>query len=409
VSSAVLVRRDGRDATPATPGFDRIVEALGYAVDRRVRTTRAEHSRYGVGPATVERLAEVAAETGVTYVAVDNDLHPGQLADLAAGVPAATVRDRRGVVSDGLGAAGGSVAANRAEEWTLQVERRRLLNAARAADGESEGAHEDRVADVDRRRQRLDEECEALAEAARRAVETGHEAAGARVVVAETVGTDADPSPWAALADAGSDADGDPGGDADGDPTRAGENPLAPGEPVTESIPVAAGTVALTAVPPLLRDCPAWYREAVPGTTAAVERADIVVVAAGDASAAAEAVDALRGADEGPVLVWRQDDTVDATGSTDPSAAGLPTDASVYGGSPSGLRERVTALLPTERLSVRLPYDDDAHALVSWLYEHTHVEAVDYDDVVTATLVAFPDVAATVRRRVDAVGGSVEN
>jgi len=397
------VRRDGRDATPATPGFDRIVEALGYAVDRRVRTTRAEHSRYGVGPATVERLAEVVSETGVTYVAVDDDLGPGQLADLAAAVPAATVRDRRGVVSDGLGAAGGSVAANRAEEWTLQVERRRLLNAARAADGESEGAHEDRVADVDRRRQRLDEEREALAEAARRVVETGHEAAGARIVVAETVGTDVDPSPWAALAEAG--ADGDPGSDADGDPTRAGENPLAPGEPVTESIPVAAGTVALTAVPPLLRDCPAWYREAVPGTTAAVERADVVVVT-GDASAASAGVGALRDTDEGPLLVWRRDDRA---GDTDPSAAGLPAELSVYGGSASGLRERVTALLPTERLSVRLPYDDDAHALVSWLYEHTHVEAVDYDDVVTATLVAFPDAAATVRRRVDAVGGSVES
>lgn len=78
----------------------------------------------------------------------------------------------------------------------------------------------------------------------------------------------------------------------------------------------------------------------------------------------------------------------------------------VVGGA-AALRQRVTGLLPTTRFAVRLPYSDDAHALVSWHHGHTHVENVDYGDSITATVVAFAETTATVRRRVDAISGTV--
>ena len=397
MSSALIVRRDGPGATPATGAFEAVVGALGHTVERRVRTERAEHNRYGVGPETVEELAALVAETGADCVAVDDDLHPGQLADLAGALSGATVRDRRGAVTAALAAAGNPVAENRAEEWTLQVERRRLANERRA--GESDPA-DDRIADTDRRRQRLDDEYESLRETARTRLKTGHETAGARVVLTRTVG--ADGGAWSALA-----------GDAvDADPTTGDGNPLAPGTPTTESVPVAAGTVALTAVPALPVDLPEWYREAVPGATAALRRADAVVLAVESASSVADSVDRLRAVTDAPLVVWTPAGASDVDagppGSADTSESGDgPTTVTVVGGSAAALRERVTDLLPTTRLSVRLPYDDDAHALVSWLHGHAHVADVDYGDAIAATVVAFAETAATVRRRVDAVGGTV--
>lgn len=395
----MLVRRDGPGATPETDGFGAVVEALGHTVERRVRTERAEHNRYGVGPATVDEVAAAVAETDAAHVAVDDDLHPGQLADLADALPAATVRDRRGAITAALAAAGNPVAENRAEEWTLQVERRRLANEGRAAEGD---AADGRIADTDRQRQALHEEYETLRAAARTQVETGHEDAGARVVLTRTLG--ADGTAWSVLA----------GDDGSENPAQTDVTPLAPGTPATASVPVAAGTLALTAVPSLVAGLPEWYREAVPGAMAALGQADAVVVTVGSGASAAVVVDHLRAITEAPLIVWpRADRDTPDTGppeGDDPDVVNgdVPEGVTVAGGSAAALREQVTGRLPTARLSVQLPYDDDAHALVSWLHEHTHVADVDYDDTITATVVAFAAAADTVRRRVDAVGGTLD-
>ncbi len=367
------MRRDGPGATPATPAFGPIVECLGYAVRERVHTERAEHSRYGVGPEIVERVAAAVTETDADLVAVDDDLHPGQLADLADALAPATVRDRRGVVTDAL-TADGPVAENRAEEWTLQVERRRLANERRtAADG-----HEHRVADLDRRRDRLDGAYDELAATARERATAGHGDAGARVVLTRALGADGEA--WSVLTDAA---------------PLAG--PLAPGTPTTASVPVAAGTLAVTAVPPVLAGLPEWYRRAVPGAVAALERADAVVcTVASDTGVAGD----LRSVTESPLVVWSR--------SGEAADGDRPAGVTIAHGTAAALRERVTEAVPTTRLSLWLPYGDDAHALVAWLHDHTHVVTVDYADGVTATVVALPAAATTVRRRAERVGGHVE-
>jgi hypothetical protein len=499
VSEAVVLRRDGPEAGPATPGFEALLTGLGHAVVRSLRVERAEHGRTHVGPAAVDRLRAALTETGAEYVAVDNVVHPGQQADLLAALSApsasgsrtgagerrttpVTLRDRRGVVYDALAAGGNRVAENRGRELTAQVERRQVLARERdQPDGGGPDAQSGRVAELDRRRQRLDDDLDGLQRAAREAVAGG---AGTRVVVADPLGLSS--GLWAALvgdaeeppddtdtggADGetatgegtdetgvGVDAGGETGTDesADGSVERAGTDgetgtvtddgetagstgagatasgvellPVGvasagggpgsapgpgdadaragqPAEPVTRQASVGGVPVAVTGVA-LLSGLPAWYETVAPGAVAALDRADVVVLAAGrvrrpaagggeETVSVERTVAAVRECVAAPVVVA--------------GAGGVPgewPDVSRVA-SVAAVRERVRALLPVTRLAVQLPYADDAHALVSWAHEVGAVERTEYEDAVRFVVRVRPTVAEELTRRVDRVGGEV--
>jgi GTP-binding protein HflX len=376
---AVLLRRDGSDAVPATPGVERLLRTLGYAVTEQMSTVRAEHNRFHVGPETVEAAASAVETTGADCVVVDNDLHPGQAADLLGALPPVTLRDRRTLVFDSLGAAGNAVAENRAERRRLRVERRRLANESRADRADA------RVADIDRRCDRLDDALADLVAERRHAVEQTHAGTGARVVLAERLG--ADRGLWAAVA----------GGDGEAD-----RNPLAPGEVATDAVALEPGPVAVTRVPGLVDGFPAWYRETVPGTVAAVERADCLVLGTDAVAPVRGTVRALREQTNAPILLAPAGAGDDHGGvdSTDVSVLAAPT--------ADRLRGAVVSSLPTSRLSVTLPYTDDAHALVAWLHDSAAVETVDYGDHIAVTVTALPDTTEEIRRRVAALDGIIE-
>ena len=62
----------------------------------------------------------------------------------------------------------------------------------------------------------------------------------------------------------------------------------------------------------------------------------------------------------------------------------------------------------TAAYAVRLPYDDDAHALVSELHDRATVRDIGYGERVTATVTLPADRVAELERRVAGVGGGCE-
>ncbi|ERG89874.1 MAG: hypothetical protein J07HX5_02046 [halophilic archaeon J07HX5] len=123
---AVIACRQGEQTT-RTPSFRAIVTALGHRIVDEREQQRQEHNRYNLGPGLVDELSQIVDERDCGYVAVDNQLHPGQLSDLTAALAPATVRDCRGVVYERLANGGNRAAANRRDAQQLRGKRRRLL------------------------------------------------------------------------------------------------------------------------------------------------------------------------------------------------------------------------------------------------------------------------------------------
>jgi GTP-binding protein HflX len=382
-ATTVLVFREGPDTTPRTPGIESLLSGLGDTVVERLWSDGPEHNRFHLRPESVEELSTAVEATDADCVAVDADLHPGQAADLLGALPPVTLRDRRRLVYDSLAAAGNSVAEACARRRALRVERRRLANRSRADPGTDVDA---RIADIDRRRDRLEADRTELSEDSRRAVERPHTGTSVRVVVAERLGTC---GPWQTLADPGQ-----PAADA---------TPLAPGTPAVVPVSLDPGPVAVTVVPGLVDGFPAWYREAVPGTVATVAQAQVVVLGTDTVPAVRETLRELRAHTEASVLVvTTRGQTTDTFEGDSPAVTVLrdPT--------PDRLSEAVVSVLPTDRLTVTLPYTDDAHALVAWLHDNAAVETVEYDDAIAVTATTLSDATAELRRRVDSLGGTVE-
>ncbi len=310
MTDAIVARRRSEETGP-TPGFARIAAALGYEVVDTVEQRREQHNEYGLGPGAVDRLGERLDGLGDpdgACVLVDNRLHEGQLADLAAAL-SGPVRDRRSVVWDWLAEGGNRVAENRHTALKLRLRRRRLLAGGTSADRG--------VADLEDRLDRLDAEVDRLRARARDRVLDRRSTGEYRVVIADTTG---ESRAWAGLT----------GADAD----RGESAILRPARPRTETTTVEGYGVAATDAPGTLGGLPGYYRRAVPGTVAAVKTADVVV--------------------------------------TDDPALETGTAARVTLGSDSEtVRSRVAAALETLSVDVdvELPYTDDGRATSSWLHD----------------------------------------
>ena len=382
---AALARRDGADAPPPTPALAALLDRLGVDVVARATQSRPEHGRYGVGPDLVERLRAPCRDRDADTVVVDGHLHEGQVVDLVDALPVATVWDRRDAVWAGLAAGDNAVAATRRDLRAARLARRR----AAAARRDGPGADDGRLADLDRRRDRLEATLAEDRATARRTTLDAYTEADAHVAVVGPV--DAPTSPvWAALCDRPA--------------ATAATGPLVPATVTTAVTRLGAHDVAAAHGPGLLDGDAAWYDATVPDWTAAVERATLLVVAADGSRAEAVGRAACDRADA-PVVAVTAGQTVFEEGPSTRVAATVARGVDVP--LADRLRAAVADALPTTRLVVTLPYADEAHAVVSWLHDDGAVAGVDYGDRITVR-VAVPAAATTrVRSRVTSAGGTV--
>jgi len=336
--------------------FEATVAALGYDVVATLSVDGPEHGRYNLPPGLVDRIAGRGDE--LSLAAVDELLHPGQAVDLGAALPV-PVRDRRDVVWRRLGGAAEVCRSLR----ECRVERRRAASGERESATQAPSGGSGRVADLDRREQDLRARLDECRTAARERVSTAYSGVDARVAL---VGP-----PAARTSRLWADLTGEP---ADW------SGPFHPPEPQTAVTTVGPHEVAVTDTPGLVEG--SWYTDAVPGTLAALETADVLVVASETEGPARR----LDGRFEGTVV---------------PVGPSEPVDA-------DGVRTRIAAALPSARVELTLPYGDETQTLVSWLYDTVAVEDITYGERVTATVTVPADRVADLERRAGRVGGGCE-
>lgn len=343
-----------------TRGLEPLVATRAEApVETRV-TDRPEDGEYYLSPATVDAVEQWVseAEGEAPLVVVDGSLHPGQAVDLRGRLPPVTLRDRRGAVWEVL-AGSNPVAAARFELRRARLERRNAAATQRDAATQGPTGTSGRLAAREEAVQTCRETLETRREAARERARTGYDDVDGRVVVLGRVGaptTDV----WSGLT---------------GESRAAGVG--RPAQPRTATATVGPHTLAVTDTPGVVgeRGLPDWLTTAVPGLVTSLADADCVL-GVGDSEGLADAVR------EGFDATWR---------SVGPAAA----DA----------REALAAVFGTAEYAVRLPYDDDAHALVSELHDRAAVRDTEYGDAVYLRVAVSRTGADELRRRVAAVDG----
>jgi hypothetical protein len=333
---AVIVSRSGG----VSAGLPEAVSASGYEVEKEVVTDRGEDGRYYLSPATVDRLeAMLSSSDNLSCLVVDAEVHPGQAVDLTERLPVTTFRDRRGAFLEGLGE-GNPAAAARFELWRSRISRRKAAREQR--DGQADGptGEAGRLGGIDGRIQRIRDEVRSHRKDAHdRVTEAYTDADGYAVLVGDGVRTT---EVWASLTDGGTE--------------RVG----LPSQAVTDTVTVGPHRVAVTDLPEVpepdsdpdsdSEPLPEWFREAVPGVPAALERASLVL-------GVGESREDLTGA-------------VSEEFGCDTAVGPTAEDA----------KEAIADAFGTVEYAFRLPYGDAAHAFVSRLHDEAEVGDVRYDE-----------------------------
>ncbi|WP_158059392.1 GTPase HflX [Halorussus halophilus] len=421
-SGAIVAKRvDSGQADTAE--IRALAEAAGYEIRAEVTQTRREDRTYDLGRGKAEELAEVVAETGTKTVIIDNELDPGQLFDLGDLLPDGTeILDRYRLVLDIFERQAGTKRAK------LQVERTRLEydlpRVRREITAEIDGedlAHDEkggqRVRDIEQRIDALDTKLSDLADdtAARRERrrEEGFE------FVALVGYTNAGKSTLLHRLADDLDLDEEEASDhEDFDGTAEIEDRLFKTlDTTTRRATIDGRRTLATDTVGFVDDLPHEMVESFHGTLSETQDADCVVLVA-DASddheelrrkllASLKLVEdteslvvALNKADllSESELAARTDAIADLA--PDPVAISATEDENL-----GALCERVAAALPDlHHADLRLPNDDEAMSLVSWLYDRARVEDVTYgDDEVRIEFDGHPSVVERARAKADAL------
>ena len=358
---ALIASQSGR----VTPGLPALVTASGGDSTATVVTERAEDGQYYLSPATLEEVEQRASaldDDPLTLV-VDGTPHPGQLVDLQARLESLTVVDRRRAVWERL-ADTNPVADARVALRRARLDRRRVANAQRDAATEGPSGTSGALAESETRLQRLRDALEREQESARRRVRTSHTGADARVVLVGRVGAPTT-ALWATLT-------GQSATPAPGEPTR----------PRTATTDIGPHTLAVTDTPgiPGTDGLPDWLTAVVPGLVTAFKQARCALVVGEQQATLGQAV--ARRFD----LACRSLD--EAT--------------------PTAVQTAVADCLGTVTYAVRLPYTDEAHALVAALHDEATVSTVEYEDAIYLRLEAPRAADSELRRRISAAGGETK-
>jgi GTP-binding protein HflX len=416
--SSIVAKRADEGRIDTTEIRD-LADAAGYRVDGEVTQRRAEDAGTHFGAGKVEGIAALVAETGADAVLVDGDLTPTQSMAIADACPEGTrVADRYRVVLD--------IFAERAEtrRAQLQVELATLeydLPRIEARDDPQpmnvaleKGT---RLHDV---RDRIDGVRNSLAESAARAAERRRRRREQGFSVVALAGyTNAGKSTLLhRLADdlSAADREADHGDVAATASVR--DRLFETLSTTTRRATLDGRRTLVTDTVGLVGDLPHDLVESFQGTLSATFDADAVVLVV-DAAASPERirdrVETCRrvfgGELRGPVVpALNKADLIDgdalaARRRTLPDEWADPVVISAERGTGvDALAERVATSLPAERAELVVPNDDDGMSLISWLYDHAHVAAVEYEGTTaTVTVEGRPEVVSKARSRAAAL------
>jgi 50S ribosomal subunit-associated GTPase HflX len=340
------------------PSVEAVAAALGLSVSAVVTTDAPEDNEFHLPPGTVDRVAERVTETEANRVVIDGIAHPGQMDDLGRALPPVDLADRRDLCYEWLAAGTNPAAETALALRKRRIERRTARRQQRDTQQTGPTGESGTVSDLDRACDQLATALETQQNQSRQRIETSYQGVDGRAVVVGPVGA-ATTTLWESLTE----STGDGG-------------VLGPAEPRTAVTTVGPAEVAVTDTPGLAGELPAWFTAAVPGTMAAIERADLLVVVT-DAD------------DEFSPNTVRNATAFDGTVVTIQSPE--------RGQQVSQVTTELSRILPTTRLSVTLPYTDGAESLISRLYDEASVETVSYGERIEVEIT----VSETRRERIE--------
>lgn len=369
-AQALLATRSGS----LTPGFEAVISALGYEVVDVLATDGPEDNQYYLPPGLVEELPNRITEKGAEYLAIDGSAHAGQIVDLETALPSVTIRDRRDVVAERLASGDNPAAEAQLALRERRIELRRARRDQREQSTTGPSGTSGTVSELDQACTRQAVTLANEQENQRRRIIDSYEGIDTHVVIVGQL-TAPTTTYWEILTG------------------EQGEGALLrPATPATALTEIGPHVVAVTDTPGSIAGESERLAEVLPGTAAAIDRADILLTVGWSED---RDVDALLPVDEFEGAVVHCPEPADAVG----DGSDRPSD---WG---EQIGEAIRAQLPTTRIAVALPYSDEGHALVSTLHEETTVESVNYEDEIRLLVEMSESAVETFCRRIEAVDG----
>ncbi|WP_148413507.1 GTPase HflX [Haloferax sp. KTX1] len=401
MSRVVVAKRVDRGDADLTEISD-LARAAGYEVVGQLTQTREEDAAFHFGEGKVGELASLVAREDAAAVVFDNRLGPYQTYNIAQKLPDdAEVIDRFTLILDIFGQRANTRKAQ------LQVELAELRYELPRAEAKASLAKRDerpgfmglgeydesREQDIKAQISRIKNELDAIADKEETRREQRRESGFDLVALAgyTNAGKSTLMQRLAADLEVGQNDDLHP----DLDPTAETQDKLFTTlGTTTRRAETGKRDVLLTDTVGFVSDLPHWLVESFKSTLDSVYRADLVLLVV-DASEPVEEMreklvtshDTLYERNEAPIVtVFNKVDKVEPT-ELDEKRAALsalaPNPVAVSGLTGENVEElaaRVEDELPAwERERLLLPMADDTMSLVSWLYDHAHVEAEEYE------------------------------
>ncbi|MBC9986112.1 GTPase HflX [Haloferax sp. AS1] len=401
MSRVIVAKRVDRGDADLTEISD-LARAAGYEVVGELTQTREEDAAFHFGEGKVGELASLVAREDAAAVVFDNRLGPYQTYNIAQKLPDdAEVIDRFTLILDIFGQRANTRKAQ------LQVELAELRYELPRAEAKASLAKRDerpgfmglgeydesREQDIKAQISRIKNELDAIADKEETRREQRRESGFDLVALAgyTNAGKSTLMQRLAADLEVGQNDDLHP----DLDPTAESQDKLFTTlGTTTRRAETGKRDVLLTDTVGFVSDLPHWLVESFKSTLDSVYRADLVLLVV-DASEPIEEMreklvtshDTLYERNEAPIVtVFNKVDKVDAA-ELDEKRAALsalaPNPVAVSGLTGENVEElaaRVEDELPAwERERLLLPMADDTMSLVSWLYDHAHVETEEYE------------------------------
>ncbi|RLM94583.1 GTPase HflX [Halobellus sp. Atlit-38R] len=400
-SPVVVAKRvDGGDTADLSEITD-LARAAGYDVVGQLSQSREEDAAYHFGEGKVEELAALVRETNAQAVIVDNRLGPYQTYNIGGKLPEGVeVIDRFTLILEIFGQRANTRKAQ------LQVELAELRYELPRAEAKASLAKRDerpgfmglgeydesREQDIKAQISRIKQELDAIADKEETRREQRRESGFDLVALAGY--TNAGKSTLMRRLADDLDVGENEGLHPDLDPTAESEDRLFTTlGTTTRRADTGTRDVLLTDTVGFISNLPHWLVESFESTLDSVYRADLVLLVV-DASESIEEMreklitshDTLYERNEAPIVtVLNKIDRVDddelaeKRAALDALAPNPVVVSGLTGENIDELTARIEAELPEWREErLLLPMSDDAMSLVSWLYDHGHVEREEY-------------------------------
>jgi len=407
-----------------------LARAAGYDVSNTLTQSREEDAAYHFGEGKVEALARLVRRTGAEAVIVDNRLGPYQTYNIGGKLPTGVeVIDRFTLILEIFGQRANTRKAQ------LQVELAELRYELPRVEAKSSLAKRDerpgfmglgeydesRERDIKAQISRISQELDAIAEKEQTRREQRRESGFDLVALAGY--TNAGKSTLLRRLADDLDIAENENRHPDLEQTAESEDRLFTTlGTTTRRADTGRRDILLTDTVGFVSDLPHWLVESFESTLDSVYRADLVLLIV-DASESIDAMreklitshDTLYERNEAPIVtVLNKTDCVEEGAlnrkmqSLDALAPNPVAVSGLTGENIEQLTDRIESELPSwhdERLL--LPLSDDAMSLVSWLYDHGHVENEEYTDTGDAVLIEF-SARSTIIKRARAKAAALE-